>query len=129
MEVQKLEENTSSSVIEFFKEQFSRQGIPDILTTDNAPQFTSHEFHQFSVDWGFTHISSSPHHHRSNEKAESAVKIVKSLFRKALKDNKDPWLALLDQCNTPTEFLESSPAQRLMSRRTRTLLPTTSSLL
>ena len=129
MEVQKLEENTSSSVIEFFKEQFSRQGIPDILTTDNAPQFTSHEFHQFSVDWGFTHISSSPHHHRSNEKAESAVKIVKSLFRKALKDNKDPWLALLDQRNTPTEFLESSPAKRLMSRRTRTLLPTTSSLL
>ena len=129
LEVQKLEENTSSSVIEFFKEQFSRHGIPDTLATDNAPQFTSHEFHQFSVDWGFTHISSSPHHHRSNEKAESAVKIVKSLFRKALKDNKDPWLALLDQCNTPTEFLESSPAQRLMSRRTRTLLPTTSSLL
>ena len=129
MEVQKLEENTSSSVIEFFKKQFSRQGIPDILTTDNAPQFTSHEFHQFSVDWGFTHISSSLHHHRSNEKAESAVKIVKSLFRKALKDKKDPWLALLDQRNTPTEFLESSPAKRLMSRRTRTLLPTTSSLL
>ena len=46
-EVQKLEEKTSSSVIEFFKEQFSRHGIPDTLTTDNAPQFTSHELHQF----------------------------------------------------------------------------------
>lgn len=50
LEVQKLEENTSGSVIEFFKEQFSRQSIPDTLTTDNASQFTSHEFHQFSVD-------------------------------------------------------------------------------
>ena len=57
------------------------------------------------------------------------MKVVKSLFRKALKDNKDPWLALLDQRNTPTESLESSPAQRLMSRRTRTLLPTASNLL
>ncbi|PFX15913.1 Bifunctional polynucleotide phosphatase/kinase [Stylophora pistillata] len=128
LEVQKLEENTSSSVIKFFKEQFSRHGIPDTLTTDNASQFTSHEFHQFSVDWEFTQVSSSPHHSKSNGKAESAVKIVKSLFRKALKDNKDQWLALLDQCNTPTEFMESSPAQRLMSRRTRTLLPTASNL-
>lgn len=130
LEVQKLEENTSSSVIEFFKEQFSRHDIPDTLTTDNASQFTSHEFqYQFSVDWEFTHVSSSPHHPKSNGKAESAVKVVKSLFRKALKDNKDPWLALMDQRNTPTEFMESSPAQRLMSRCTRTLLPTASNLL
>ena len=35
----------------------------------------------------------------------------------------------MDQRNTPTESLESSPAQRLMSRRTRTLLPTASNLL
>ena len=48
---------------------------------------------------------------------------------KAVKDNKDPWLALLDQRNTPTESLGSSPVQRLMSRRTRTLLPTATNLL
>ena len=47
------------------------------------------------------------------------MKIVKSLFKKALKDSKDPWLAPLDQRNTP---MESSPAQRLMSRRTRALV-------
>ena len=96
MEVQKLKENTFSSEIEFFKEQISRHGIPDTLPTHNALQFTSHEFHQFSVDWEFTHVSSSLHYHRSNGKTESAVKIVKSLFRKSLKDNKDLWLALLD---------------------------------
>ena len=74
-------------------------------------------------------MSSFLHHHRSNGKAESTVEIVRSLFRKAPKDNKDPWLALLDQCNTPTESLESSLAQRLMSRCTRTLLPTASNLM
>ena len=41
-----LEENTSSAVIEFLKEQFSRHGLPDILVTNNGPQFTSQEFMQ-----------------------------------------------------------------------------------
>ena len=36
---------------------------------------------------------------------------------------------MLDQRNTPAESLGTSPAQRLMSRRTRTLLPTATNLL
>ena len=56
-----------------------------------------------------------------------AVNVAKS--KKALRDDKDPWLAMLDQRNTPTESLGTSPAQRLMSRRTKTLLPTATNLL
>ena len=74
-------------------------------------------------------MSSSPHHHKSNGKVESAVKVAKYLLKKAQKDNKDPWLAILDQRNTPSEVLGTSPAQRLMNRRTRTLLPTATNLL
>jgi len=97
-----LEENTSSSVIEFLKEHFSRYGIPGTGVTDNGPQFSSQEFHQFTLNWEFAHMSSSAHHHKSNGKVESAVKIAKSLLKNSLKDNKDPWWALLDQRNTPT---------------------------
>ena len=129
IEVKDLHENTSTTVIEFLKEQFSRYGIPDTLATDNGPQFTSQEFRQFSQDWEFLHVSSSPHHHKSNGKVESAVKVAKELLKKALRDDKDPWLAMLDQRNTPTESLGTSPAQRLMSRRTKTLLPTATNLL
>ena len=43
----------------------------------------------------------------------------KQLFKKAERDGEDPWLALLDHRNTPTEGLGTSPAQRLISRRTR----------
>ena len=50
-------------------------------------------------------------------------------MRKAHEDGRDPWLALLDHRNTPTERMSSSPAQRLMSRRTRTLLPARETLL
>ena len=53
----------------------------------------------------------------------------KQLFKKAERDGEDPWLALLDHRNTPTEGLGTSPTQRLMSRRTRTLIPTAASVL
>ena len=116
-------------MIEFLKEQFSRNGIPDTLVTDNSPQFTSEDFRQFSRDWEFLHVSSSLHLHRSNGKVESAVKVAKSLLKKAHKDNRDPWLAMLKKRNTPTESLGTSPAQRLMLHHTRTLLPTATNLL
>ena len=74
-------------------------------------------------------MTSSPKHAKSNGKAESAVKVAKKIFKKAHRDNKDPWLALLDQRNTPTQGVNSSPVQRLMSRRTRTLLPVSANLL
>lgn len=48
---------------------------------------------------------------------------------KALESNSEPYLALLDWRNTPSEGMESSPVQRLFGRRTKTLLPTASRLL
>ena len=54
---------------------------------------------------------------------------MKSLFKKAIADKKDPWLVLLDYRNNTTHGIKSSPCQRLMSRRTRTLVPVTTKLL
>ena len=116
-------------MVEFLKEQFSRYGIRDSLVTNNGPQFSSQEFRQFALDWEFVHVKSSPHYHKANGKVESAVKTAKSLIKKTLKDNRDPWLALLDQRNTPMESIGTSPAQRLISCRTRTLLLTATNLL
>ena len=129
IEVGELRSTISSDVILFLKQQFSRHGIPDVLVTDNGPQFSSSEFTTFSSTWEFKHVTSSPTHAKSNGKAESAVKVVKKVFKKAHRDNKDSWLALLDQRNTPTQGVGSSPAQRLMPRRTRTLLPISANLL
>ena len=129
IEVAELKETTSSDVIAFLKEQFSRHGIPDVLMTDNGPQYASKELTEFSRRWEFRHITSSPTHAKANGKAESAVKVTKRIFKKAFKDGKDSWLAMLEQRNTPTQGLNSSPVQRLMSRRTRSLLPTSASLL
>ncbi|XP_062499731.1 uncharacterized protein K02A2.6-like [Corticium candelabrum] len=97
--------------------------------TVNGPQFTSHEFRSCTRNWEIQHHTSSPGYAKSNGKAENSVKTAKQLMRKAIKAKADPYLAMLDFGNTPTQETNTSPAQRLMSRRTRTLLPTTTQLL
>ena len=129
IEISELQDTTSTSVIQALKEQFSRHGIPDTVISDNGSQFSSQEFHEFTLSLEVNHVTSPPHHPKSNGKAESSVNIVKQLFKKEEHDRQDPWLALLAYHNTPTEGVGASPAQRLMSRRTRTLLPTAASLL
>jgi len=48
---------------------------------------------------------------------------------KTAKAGDDFYLGLLDERKTPLQGFGSSPVERLMNRRTRTLLPTTSALL
>ena len=129
IEVAELRDSTSAAIIQFLKEQFSRHGIPDVLVSDNGSQYTSQEFTMFSRKWEFKHVTSSPTYPKSNGKSEAAVKVAKRIFKKALREDGDPWLSLLDQRNTPTEGVNVSPVQRLMSRRSQTLLPVSSKLL
>ena len=128
-EVQELKRITSESVIHALKVQFARHGIPEVLVTDNDTQFSSSEFAKFAETGRFEHKTSSPCYPQSNGKAENAVKVWKALLKKAGANNKDPLLAFLDWRNIPSEGLGTSPIQRLMGRRTRTLLPTHTKLL
>lgn len=50
-------------------------------------------------------------------------------MKKAKENNSDPFLALLDFRNTPSENLGLSPVQILMGRRTRTKMPIADKLL
>ena len=128
-ELEYLTSTTSEMVINKIKGQFARHGIPKTVMSDNGPQFTSEKFKTFARKWGFKTITSSPHYPQSNGKAESAVKSAKHMLKKAKKDKKDPFLAILNYRNTPTQGLDTSPVQRLMNRRTRTNLPTKPKLL
>lgn len=123
-EVDLLENTKSATIIRKLKAYFARYGIPDTCMSDNGPQYTSEEFKEFSHQWNFQHITSSPTYPQSNGKTEAAVKSAKVLMKKSKKARTDPYLALLVYRNTPTQGLESSPVMRLMSRRTRTQLPT-----
>ena len=75
------------------------------------------------------HITSSLCYPQSNGKAENAVRTVKRLFKKCRESGKSEFLALLDWCNTPSEGIGLSPAQRFLGRRCKMLLPVTVSKL
>ena len=91
--------------------------------------FGSREFREFARDWSIKVTTSSPVYPQSNGQAERFVQTLKNLFKKADEDGRDPYLALLEYCNTPIAGLEYSPAQLLMSRTLRPKLPTAEKLL
>ena len=128
-EIDKLPSTTTRDIIKALKPHFSRFSSPDYITTDNAPNLVSNEFSQFAQEWDIQHVTSSPYHSQGNGKAESAVKIAKRMIKKIDETKSDIHLALLDWRNTPTVGMDSSPVQRLMARRTRTLIPTAGKLL
>ncbi len=121
-EVDYLTTTSSNAVIKKLKGHIARYGIPDEVVSDNGPQYDSNEFQAFAQSYGFKHTRTSPHHPQSNGKAESAVKQAKKTLQMTRESGTDYYLALLNVRNTPQEGHNSSPAQRMMNRRTRTTL-------
>jgi len=72
----------------------------------------------FSQDWGFDHVTSSPHFQQSNGEVEQAVRTIKNL----LKTSKDPYLALMAYRAAPLAN-GYSPAELFIGRKIRTLVP------
>ena len=129
IEVNQVHNTRSTEIIRHCKAQFARYGIPDILMTDNGPQFSSESFKSFASTYQFKHLTSSPHFPQSNGMAEKSVQTAKNLIKKAMQEGKDPYLALLEYRNTPNSDSLGSPAQRLMGRRTKSIVPMTEELL
>ncbi|XP_063233061.1 uncharacterized protein K02A2.6-like [Bacillus rossius redtenbacheri] len=116
---------SSTQVIAHCKAVMARHGIPEILYSDNGPQFSSREFKDFSMRWDFKHKTSSPMYPQSNGLAERHIQTIKHMLKKSVADRKDIMLALLEYRNTPIDTTMPSPAQLLFSRRLRGLLPST----
>jgi hypothetical protein len=118
-EFEELSQTTAPKVINSVRKVFATHGIPQKVLTDNGPPFNSHTWSKFADDYGFAHITMSPKHSQTNGLVERAVGIVKSMLNKG---PQDLTLALLNIRNTPHPTI-GSPAQRLLGRRTRTVLP------
>ena len=124
-EVLKMSTTTSSAVINALKSVFSRHGIPEVVRSDNGPQYASQDFTQFAESYGFQHSTSSPYYPQSNGQAERAVQSVKRLLIRS----QDPFAALLGYRATPFPWCNLSPSQLSMGRRIRTTVPQISSQL
>ncbi|XP_041369594.1 uncharacterized protein K02A2.6-like [Gigantopelta aegis] len=120
-----LQASTSSeTVIVHCKSIFARHGIPEVVQSDNGPQFASQKFSRFATEYGFTNETSSPHYPQANGEAERAVQMVKNFLLKA----EDPYLALLNYRVTPLQC-SFSPAEMSMGRCLRTRVPVVPALL
>ena len=73
IEIAKLTNTSSKTVIECTKSVFAHHGIPTIVKSNNGPQYTAAEYKEFSSSWGFKHITVSPYHPRANGLAEKSV--------------------------------------------------------
>ena len=120
-EVIQLRSTTSRSVINTLKTVFSHHGIPEMVMSDNGPQYASTEFEEFATAYGFMHSTSSPYYPQSNGLAERTVKTMKKL----LKESSDPSLALLTYRTTPLPWCGLSPAELCFGQFPRTDIPQT----
>lgn len=126
IEAFKMSKTTAEITIAKLRESWSRWGIPKQVVSDNGPPFTSKLFKDFLNSNGVFQMFSAPYHPASNGAAENAVKIIKTVIKKARRERIDPELAiqryLLVYHNTPHCTTGESPARLLQGRRLRTRL-------
>ena len=123
-EVAKLPDTKNNTVTTHIESAFARHGIPCEVISDNGLQYSSKEFESFTKQWEFKYTTTSPLYPQANGLVEKSFQTIKNLLTKAKQDNRDPYLGLLEYRNTPIDEV-GSPAQLLMSRRLRSIIPTT----
>ena len=119
LELRRLDNQTHRNLISKLKSILAVHGIPDVIISDNGPQFASTEFRNFAADFSFMHTTNSAHYPESNGEAERAVQTVKNLLKKS----KDPYNALLLY---KASLLHNGkpPSEFLMGRKLKTKIPT-----
>jgi transposase InsO family protein len=118
IEIAKLDRTTAEEVVIRMKGMFARHGIPEVVVSDNGPQYSCEAFRLFAADYQFQHNTSSPYYPESNGEAERAVRTIKGLLKKS----SDPYKALLAYRTTPTRT-GYSPSELLMGRLLRSTVP------
>lgn len=122
VEIERLPDKSSSTVINKIKKIFSRHGIPKELFTDNGPEYSAACFKRFAKEWDFKHTTSSPHFPQSIGFVERTIQTIKKLLLKAHHGGQDPYLALLVLNTTPGND-NISPTMRLFGHQPRSTLP------
>lgn len=123
VEMIELYSTTSREVINQLKNIFRRHGIPEIVISDNGPEYSSSAFCEFSKHWNFKHVTSSPTYPQSNGQVERTIQTIKNIMKKTAYDNSDFDLALLEYLNTPISSELASPAELLFNRKLRSIVP------
>ena len=124
----KKSKDGATGLINTLKDVINTFGVPEELSSDGGPEFSSTVTQRALKQWGTHHRISSVAHARSNGRAEVAVKSMKRL----LMDNTGPsgtlnsdefLAAILQYRNTPDSATGTSPAMFALHRQLRDFLP------
>ena len=67
----------TGTVIEHLRAIFARFGVPNCVVSDNAPEFTSHNFSSWLTAIGCRLVHSPEYHPQANGSAERMVRVIK----------------------------------------------------
>ncbi|XP_040076284.1 uncharacterized protein K02A2.6-like [Ixodes scapularis] len=127
-----MSSTSTTKTLEKLRGTFSADGLPEVLVSDNGPQFTAAEFADFMNANGVKHIRTPPYHAASNGAAERMVQTVKRALLKqvlegkatgrqcSLQENIDSFLICYR--NTPNSVTKKAPAELFLGRQPRTKL-------
>jgi len=81
-EVVVMQCTSAVATVEKLRSIFANKGLPEILVSDNGPQFVATIFSEFMRQNGIKHLRSAPYHPATNGQAEAFVKMLKRALRR-----------------------------------------------
>ena len=112
---------TSGTVIKTLQELFTRWGLPEAVTSDNGPQFTSFELTEFLSCQGIEHRVTSLYNPQSNGGVERFNRTMKEGIRASMAEGKSFAEAVRTTlCNyrvTKHALTGTSPAELMIGRK------------
>ncbi len=119
-----INSETTEAVTKVLNSIFQKFGLPEKILSDNGPCFKSNTFKRFCEQLDIGHLTSSPHYHQSNGRAERAIETIEQILKKARNDI-EITKALTTYLDTPVSDTLPSPAELFHNRRINTRLSMT----
>jgi transposase InsO family protein len=125
-EVEIVHSTSAQAVFPKLDAIFSRQGVPEIVRSDNGPPFNSEQFSRFARTLGFTHRKVTPAWPQSNGEVERFMRTLGKAVRTAQLEGS--WKQELSRFlrhyrATPHSTTSMTPSELLNGRKLRTEMP------
>ena len=126
-EVDVMTKTTTERTIRSLEAIFARHGLPEVIVSDNGPQFRSSEFSEYCQENGINHRKVTPKWAQANGEVERQNKSIMKRLKIAQAEGKD-WRKELVRYlgvyrTTPQRTTGKTPAEMLFGRKLRTKLP------
>ena len=124
IEIFEMNSTTATATIRVLRTVFACFGIPELIVSDNDPQFTLSEFTKFCHLNGIHHVCVPPYHPSSNGLAKRAIQTFKKGFKKVSEGSVQNKIScfLFSYRITPQTTTGTSPVELLLGRKLRSHL-------